>query len=164
MLPKHVRYQTALHPGKTKPLQATSDIIHEGRPIVNRFSDAPANFLHAQGVHPTSFPGILPMLFPALPTAVAARAGKRRQKRKSQLAAKSLCSLYSKFGNRRAALRSTPSRCYDAKQGHPVATPAKQLTPLTTTSKVVLGGLGRRPSPPRVPAQAMLSYLVASKQ
>ena len=37
MLPKHVRYQTALHPVSFKPIQATKDILHKPSSIVKGF-------------------------------------------------------------------------------------------------------------------------------
>ncbi len=37
MLPKHVRYQTALHPVSIMPMQATKNILHNPRFIVKGF-------------------------------------------------------------------------------------------------------------------------------
>ena len=44
MLPKHVRYQTALHPVRVVPTQATLIIIPETHPFVNTFFQKNQNY------------------------------------------------------------------------------------------------------------------------
>ena len=56
MLPKHVRYQTALHPVRVVPTQATLIIIPETRSFVNTFFQKNQNYF--QTVSAEGFTGI----------------------------------------------------------------------------------------------------------
>ena len=57
MLPKHVRYQTALHPVRVLPTQATLIIIPETLPFVNTFFQK--NQKNFEKVSPQGFAGML---------------------------------------------------------------------------------------------------------